>query len=43
MEVSEVTGFKHFNRLEENKDRTIILNKYPTYYPWPLDFRVLKE
>ena len=38
MELSEITDFKFFEKVK-NKDFNIILNKYATYSPIPLDFR----
>lgn len=42
MELSEITGFKNYEFFL-NKDFNIILNKYPTYSPIPLDFRNREE
>lgn len=39
MQLTEITSFKHFHILKLTKLPPIILNKYPTYYPFPLDFR----
>jgi hypothetical protein len=39
MEVSEITNFKHYNKLKSLEKLPIILNRYPTHYPFPLDFR----
>lgn len=38
IEVSEITSFKNYDYLL-NDEFNIILNKYPTYSPIPLDFR----
>ncbi|KOY52423.1 hypothetical protein [Polaribacter dokdonensis] len=37
--VTDITGFKFYNKYKSLKHAPIILNKYPTYYPFPLDFR----
>lgn len=40
MEVSEITAFKYYNKIKDNVEKLpIILNKYATNYPFPLDFR----
>ncbi len=43
MQLSEITNFKHYERIKTIEKLPIILNKYPTYYPFPLDFRTEKE
>ncbi|OSY88406.1 hypothetical protein WH52_06505 [Tenacibaculum holothuriorum] len=44
MEVSEITNFKYYNEYIKKLEKApIMLNKYPTYYPFPLDFRELNE
>ncbi len=39
MELSEITNFKYYEEIKKNGKVPIILNKYPTYYPFPLDYR----
>ncbi|WP_299008509.1 hypothetical protein [uncultured Tenacibaculum sp.] len=39
MEVTEITNFKHYNKIDKTRKLPIILNKYITHYPFPLDFR----
>lgn len=41
--VTEITGFKHFNKYKNSELPQIVLNKYPTYYPFPLDFRKFEK
>lgn len=43
LQLTEVTSFKHFEKLKSVKKIPIILNKYPTFYPFPLDFRTKEE
>ena len=43
MELSEITDFKYYEQLKNLEKLPIILNKYPTYYPFPLDYRTEKE
>lgn len=43
MELSEITNFKYYDKIEAVEKLSVILNKYPTYYPIPLDFRSKKE
>lgn len=43
MKLSEITNFKHYDKIKMLEKLPIILNKYPTYYPIPLDFRTAKE
>ncbi len=43
MELSEITNFKHYDKVKKLDKLPIILNKYPTYYPFPLDYRTEKE
>jgi len=38
-ELTEITDFTNFNSANETKPLLITLNIYPTYYPFPLDFR----
>jgi hypothetical protein len=38
MEVSEITSFKNYDSFLK-EEFNMILNKYPTYSPIPLDFR----
>lgn len=39
MQLTEITDFKYFEKFKLAKKIPIILNRYPTYYPFPLDFR----
>ncbi len=39
MELSEITNFKHYDKANKLDKLPIVLNKYPTYYPFPLDYR----
>ncbi|WP_106793967.1 hypothetical protein [Aquimarina sp. Aq78] len=43
MELSEITNFKHYDKIKKVDKLPIILNKYPTYYPIPLDYRTKDE
>jgi hypothetical protein len=46
MPLTEITSFKFYEKIkqiEEVGELPIILNKYPTYYPIPLDFRTKDE
>jgi len=43
MQLSEITSFKHYDKIKKVEKLPIILNKYPTYYPIPLDFRTENE
>jgi hypothetical protein len=43
MQLTEITDFKHFEKFKINENIPIILNKYPTYYPFPLDFRTKEQ
>lgn len=43
MELSEITNFKHYDKVKKLDEMPILLNKYPTYYPFPLDYRTEKE
>ena len=43
MQLSEITNFKHYEKIKMVEKLPIILNKYPTYYPFPLDYRTEKE
>lgn len=43
MQLSEITNFKYYENIKTIDRLPIILNKYPTYYPFPLDFRTEKE
>lgn len=42
-ELSEITNFKYYDKIKKVGKLPIILNKYPTYYPFPLDFRTKNE
>jgi len=42
-EVSEITNFKYYNKLKDIKKLLIMLNKYPSHYPFPLDFREINK
>jgi len=39
MEVSEITDFKNYDESNQPTKIKIVLNKYPTFSPLPLDFR----
>lgn len=39
MDLSHVTEFKNYDPDVKNSEVYIVLNKYPTIYPFPLDFR----
>ncbi|WP_284653500.1 hypothetical protein [Flavobacterium terrisoli] len=39
MELSNITDFKKFNPFAKYSEIMIRLNKYPTIYPFPMDFR----
>jgi hypothetical protein len=43
MQLSEITNFKHYDKIKTVEKLPIIFNKYPTYYPFPLDYRTEKE
>jgi len=43
MPLTEITNFKHYEKIKMLEKLPIILNKYPTYYPFPLDFRTKQE
>jgi hypothetical protein len=43
MPLTEITNFKHYEKIKMLEKLPIILNKYPTYYPFPLDFRTKEE
>lgn len=43
MQLAEVTNFKHYSKIKIQGKLPIILNKYPTYYPFPLDYRTKEE
>tara|TARA_B110000114_G_C14953396_1_gene341258 strand:+ start:64 stop:828 length:765 start_codon:yes stop_codon:yes gene_type:complete len=43
MPLTEITNFKHYEKTKTLEKLPIILNKYPTYYPFPMDFRTEKE
>jgi hypothetical protein len=43
MKLTEITSFKKYEKNKKLKNPLIILNKYPTYYPYPLDYRTEKE
>jgi hypothetical protein len=43
MKLSEITNFKHFVKMKMLDKLPIILNKYPTYYPFPMDYRTKQE
>jgi hypothetical protein len=43
IELTDITAFKHFEKFTNAEILPIILNKYPTYYPFPLDFRTKQE
>ncbi|MBP9849020.1 MAG: hypothetical protein KBC58_06245 [Flavobacterium sp.] len=41
--LNEITDFKYFEKFKFVENIPIILNKYPTYYPFPLDFRTKEQ
>ncbi|MEP1487369.1 MAG: hypothetical protein ABJK28_02960 [Algibacter sp.] len=43
MKLTEITNFKQYDKIKKVEKLSIILNKYPTYYPIPLDFRTENE
>lgn len=43
MQLSEITNFKHYGKIKMVDKLPIILNKYPTYYPFPMDYRIKQE
>lgn len=43
MQLTEITDFKYFKEFKFAKKIPIIFNKYPTYYPFPLDFRTKEQ
>lgn len=43
MQLSEITNFKHYDKSKMVEELPIIFNKYPTYYPFPLDYRTKEE
>lgn len=43
MELSNITDFKKFNAFAKYSEIMIMLNKYPTIYPFPMDYRSSKE
>lgn len=43
IKITEITDFKNFEEFKFAEKIPIILNKYPTYYPFPLDFRTKDE
>lgn len=43
MQLTEITSFKDYEKYKDVSKRPIILNKYPTYYPFPLDYRSKEE
>jgi hypothetical protein len=43
MELTEITNFKLYKKFKKIDKLPIVLNKYPTYYPFPLDYRSKKE
>lgn len=43
MALSEITNFKHYNLTEKADPLLFILNKYPTYSPFPLDYRTKNQ
>lgn len=43
IQLTEITEFKNYEKITSLNKVPIILNKYPTYYPFPLDFRSEKE
>ncbi len=43
IQLSEITNFKHFEEIKNADSLRIILNKYPTHYPFPMDYRSEKE
>tara|TARA_R110002124_G_scaffold187139_1_gene354554 strand:+ start:2753 stop:3517 length:765 start_codon:yes stop_codon:yes gene_type:complete len=43
MQLTNITAFKNFKKFQKTEIPAIILNKYPTYYPFPLDFRSKEE
>jgi len=43
MELSNITDFKKFNPFFKYAEIMIMLNKYPTIYPFPMDYRNYEE
>ncbi|KIX21584.1 hypothetical protein SY27_07755 [Flavobacterium sp. 316] len=43
MELSNITDFKKYNPSLKYKEIMIMLNKYPTIFPFPMDYRSLDE
>jgi hypothetical protein len=43
MELSKITNFKNFNPSLKSTEKLISLNKYPTIYPFPLDYRSIEQ
>lgn len=43
IQLTEITSFKYYEKYKSDKEMPIILNKYPTYYPFPLDYRTKEE
>ncbi|MDW7690630.1 hypothetical protein R9C00_22275 [Flammeovirgaceae bacterium SG7u.111] len=43
LQLSEITDFKHYEKIKMMNELPLTLNKYPTHYPIPLDYRSEKE
>ena len=43
MKLTEITSFKNYDKKRKLLNSNIILNKYPTFYPFPMDYRSAKE
>lgn len=43
MELSEITNFKYYDKKNKGEKLPIILNKYPTYFPYPLNYKTKEE
>jgi hypothetical protein len=43
MKLTEITSFKNYDKNRKMLNSNIILNKYPTFYPFPMDYRSEKE
>lgn len=43
MKLTEITSFKNYDKNRKMLNAQIILNKYPTFYPFPMDYRSKEE
>jgi len=43
MKLTEITSFKNYEKNRKLINPLIILNKYATYYPFPMDYRTKDE